>query len=271
MVMVWQEMKVGICGICGRMGKEVAKVCYEKGIKVILGIENKEIKVKAEEIMKKEIGYIPQQVIFSPDEIETLHEIPDVIIDFSHKGVIIPYMRKVVELGKRIGFVIGTTGFSDEEKKEIEKLSQNIPIFMSSNMSRGINLLLKILPEIKKYLPDFDIEVVEIHHRKKIDAPSGTAIRLVEVLKSGTEDEKIIYGRHGIVGERKENEIGVFAVRGGDVVGDHTVFFLGDGERIEITHRASSRRVFAIGAISASEIVFEKLKKGENGLITSFF
>lgn len=263
-----EEMKIGICGIGGRMGKEVARISSEKGMKITLGIERKEIKGDIREILRKELGFLPEHIIFSPEELSSLPSPPDVIIDFSHRGVIIPYIRKVVEENMSTGFVIGTTGFSEEELSEIENLSQKVPIFMASNMSRGINFLLKFLPEVRSALYDFDVEIVEVHHGKKKDAPSGTALRLAEVLKKG---EELVFGRKGMVGERRKNEIGVFAVRGGDVIGDHTIFFLGDGERIEITHRATSRRVFAVGAVEASKIIFEKLKKGEKGLITSFF
>lgn len=263
-----ENMNIGICGIGGRMGKEVARVCSEKGIKITLGIERRELEDEIRELLRKELGVLPEHIIFSPEELRDLPAHPDVIIDFSHKGAIIPYIRKVIELNIKTGFVIGTTGFSKEELKEIEMFSHEVPIFMASNMSRGINFLLKFLPEVKKALHDFDVEIVEVHHGKKKDAPSGTALRLAEVLKEG---EELVFGRKGIVGERRKNEIGVFAVRGGDVIGDHTIFFLGDGERIEITHRATSRRVFAVGAVEASKIVFQKLKKGEKGLITSFF
>jgi len=261
-------MKIAICGILGKMGKEIVNVAYEKGVKICAGIERKEFEGKSS---KEFFPFIPYEfsIISSEEALKKIHEREkiDVIIDFSHRGVITPYLKFVYENKIDIGFVIGTTGFSDEEIDFIKKCSESIPIFFSYNMSRGINLLLKkILPEIKKSLPDFDVEIVEIHHKLKKDAPSGTALKLAEVLGG-----QKIFGRSGIVGPRPENELGIFAVRGGDVVGDHIIFFLGDGERIEIVHRASSRRVFAVGAIKAAEIVFERKEKGQKGLITSFF
>ncbi len=265
------EMQIGICGIGGRMGEEVIKVAREKNIKVVLGIEDKKFRGKEGKDLYPFLGYnFP--IINSPDELENKTR-PDIIIDFSHRGAIIPFIKKITQdikeggTEKKTGFVIGTTGFSEDEINEIKSMAKYIPIFMSYNMSRGINLLMKILPQIKETLEDFDIEIVELHHRKKKDAPSGTALRLAEILRG---EKKLVYGREGMIGPRKEDELAIFAVRGGDVVGEHIIMFLGDGERIEIIHRANSRRVFALGAIHASIKIFEMLKRNETGFITSF-
>ncbi len=257
-------MKIAICGILGKMGREIVKVAYEKKIKIVAGIEKEEFKNESpKKIFNIEYDF---PILSAPEDLDKIQEKPDIIVDFSQPGVIIPFIEHCTKNNLKIGFVIGTTGFSKEQEEKIKELSEKTPIFMSSNMSRGINLLLKILPEIKKNLPDFDVEIVEIHHRMKKDSPSGTALKLADVLGG-----KRVFGREGIAGPRQKDEIGVFAVRGGDVVGDHTVFFLGDGERIEITHRASSRRVFAIGAIKAAEMIYEKLKEGKKGLFSSMF
>ncbi len=262
-------MKVGISGIAGRMGREIFYCALEKGINVCFGIESEAFKgFTARRIFPTLERDFP--IITSPEEFENyVGPFPDVIIDFSVRGAIIPYIDKICQKGLKLGLVIGTTGFSPDEIDQLKNFSENIPILLSYNMSRGINMLLKILPEIKKSIPDFDIEIVEVHHRMKKDSPSGTAVKLSEVLSS--PDTKRITGRDGIVGPRQKNELGIFAVRGGDVIGEHIVFFLGDGERIEIRHSATSRKVFADGAIYAAQFIYDKLKKVGKGFFSSIF
>ena len=150
---------------------------------------------------------------------------------------------------------MGTTGFSEEEKTELARIAENTPLFWSPNMSVGVNVLLKVLPELTRLLgPDYDVEMMEIHHNRKKDAPSGTALRLAECLAEAREwslAESARYHREGIIGERPVKEIGIQTLRGGDVVGLHTVYFMGPGERIEVTHQAHSRENFANGALRA--------------------
>ena len=152
--------------------------------------------------------------------------------------------------------VIGTTGFTPEQKAELDAIAQNGRVFWSPNMSVGVNVLLELLPELVQMLgPDYDLEMVELHHNRKKDSPSGTALRLAESLASARDwDLKDVacYHREGIIGERPKKEIGVQAIRGGDVVGVHTVYFMGPGERIEVTHHAHSRENFAQGALRAA-------------------
>jgi 4-hydroxy-tetrahydrodipicolinate reductase len=135
-----------------------------------------------------------------------------------------------------------------------------MPIVLAPNMSIGVNLLFKLVEQAAKTLRDkgFDIEVIEMHHRYKKDAPSGTAVKIVDILKKETEIQKVVYGREGLIGERSNKEIGVFALRGGDVVGEHTVIFATMGERIELTHRATSRDIFAKGALEAAKWIVGK-------------
>ncbi len=163
-----------------------------------------------------------------------------------------------LELALKNGWkmVIGTTGLSEEQIKTIEKTSERIAIVRSPNMSVGINMIAVLLEKIVPVLDDYDVEIVEVHHRKKKDAPSGTALMLAKLISSLKNDAPLIFGREGF--SPRENEIAVLAVRGGDVPGDHTVYFLGDGERIEITHRATSRETFARGAIRAAKFVADK-------------
>ena len=178
----------------------------------------------------------------------------DVVIDFSHHSTVEPVLARCVENKKAL--VIGTTGHSDNQIAAIRHSAGQIPIIFSANYSTGVNTLFWLTRKAAEILgPGFDLEVVEMHHRLKKDAPSGTAKRLAEIL---AEARKLSYaddarhGRKGLVGERTDAEIGVHAIRGGDVVGDHTVIFAALGERVELTHKASSRDTFARGALRAA-------------------
>jgi len=191
----------------------------------------------------------------------------DAVIDFTHADATITALRKCVELGKII--VIGTTGHSNDVRRVIEEASSKIPVIFSPNYSVGVNTLFwltKIAAEILG--PEYDAEVIEVHHRLKKDAPSGTARRLVEVLDQayGLDYEKDTrHGRVGMPGERTRTEVGVHAVRGGDVVGDHTVMLAAPGDRLELIHRASSRETFARGALRAA-LWARDCKKNHPGL-----
>ena len=179
----------------------------------------------------------------------------DVIIDFSTHKFTNDLLSASIESGKSL--VIGTTGHSEEDIISIKKASEKLSIVMAPNFSIGVNALFWLTKKTTQILGDnFDLEVIEMHHRMKIDAPSGTAKRLGEILTetrgvSYTEDT--VHGREGITGQRTSKEIGMHSLRGGDVVGDHTVIYANDGERIELTHKASSRNTFANGAIHAAK------------------
>ena len=179
----------------------------------------------------------------------------DVVIDFSHHSTIEPVLARCIELKKPL--VIGTTGHTDSQIAGIHHASQQIPVVYAPNFSIGVNTLFWLTEKAAEILgPEFDLEVVEMHHRLKKDAPSGTARRLAEILAGvrGLQySSDVRHGREGIVGERTSQEIGMHALRGGDVVGDHTVIFAAQGERIELTHKASSRDTFARGAIRAAK------------------
>lgn len=176
------------------------------------------------------------------------------IIDFTAPAVSLESARVAAAHSRAL--VIGTTGFTQEQKSELHRLAAQTPLFWSSNMSIGINVLLKILPELTRALGEsYDIEMVELHHNRKKDAPSGTALTLGECLAEarGWELEDVrCSSRDGIIGERPRAQIGIQAVRGGDVVGVHTVYFMGPGERIEVSHQAHSRETFAQGALRAA-------------------
>lgn len=177
----------------------------------------------------------------------------DVLIDFTNPELTLINLQTCVRLSKAM--VIGTTGLSSEHKQTLYEQAQQTPVVFAPNMSVGINLLLDILHRAASVLQDgYDVEIIETHHRHKVDAPSGTALRLGEVVADAMGRhlaECAIYGREGITGPRTANEIGFESIRAGDVVGDHTVLFASEGERIEITHKASSRMTFAKGAVRA--------------------
>lgn len=184
----------------------------------------------------------------------------DVVIDFSFHSVTPKVTRVCAERHKAL--VIGTTGHSETEKTAIREASRVVPMIWTSNFSTGVNTLFWLTRKAAEILgPQFDIEVVEMHHRLKKDAPSGTATALLEILtqvRSLEPESALRHGRHGITGARTSNEIGVHAIRGGDVVGDHTVIFAANGERVELSHKASSRETFAVGALRASCWVVNK-------------
>ena len=196
-------------------------------------------------------------VYTSTDEIK---EKPDVIIDFS-----VPVATmKILEYAKenKVPIVIATTGLSDDEKQKIKEYSKTIPIFQSANMSYDINLMKKVVAEVAKNLNQTDIEIVETHHNRKIDSPSGTALLLADSINNALDNKmEYNFNRFQNREKRKKNEIGFSSIRGGNIVGEHTVIFFGENESFEITHKAYSRGVFAEGALKGAEYIVGK----ENG------
>jgi 4-hydroxy-tetrahydrodipicolinate reductase len=192
----------------------------------------------------------------------------DVIIDFTFHKATMEFAK--VAAAHKMAMVIGTTGLSAENLAELKKLSADFPCIQSPNMAVGVNVLFKLAAKAASILgDDYDIEVVELHHNKKKDAPSGTALKLAEMAASGVDRDLAevgVYERHGIIGERSKKEIGVQTIRGGDIVGEHTIYYCGPGERLEITHRAHSRDNFAQGAAKAAAWVAGR----KPGLYTMF-
>ena len=178
----------------------------------------------------------------------------EAVIDFSHHSTVEPVLARCVEAKKTL--VIGTTGHTDAQVAAIRHSAAHIPLVFAPNYSIGVNTLFWLTRKAAEILgPGFDLEVIEMHHRLKKDAPSGTAKKLAEILAEVRElqyNEDVRHGRHGIIGERTDTEIGMHAIRGGDVVGDHTVIYAATGERVELTHKASSRETFARGALRAA-------------------
>ena len=187
------------------------------------------------------------------ERLESILPRGDVLIDFTAPEASLRHAELAAQLGKAL--VLGTTGLSAEQQAVLDKAARKIPIVYAPNMSVGVNLLFKVLGDVARVLGDsFDVEIVEAHHRHKKDAPSGTAKKMAQVIAESLGRDLAgvaVPGRSGMVGERRTEESGIFAVRGGDIVGDHTVTFAGLGERVEITHRAHSRDTFARGAVRA--------------------
>ena len=196
-------------------------------------------------------------------DLKALENFSAVLIDFTAPEATLEHLRAVQDW-KKIAAVVGTTGFTPEQQAEIRKISEKMPVVLSPNMSVGVNLLFDLVRAVARKVPHYDVEIVETHHNQKKDAPSGTAAALareiMDELKRGEKD--LVYGRKGDVGARKPKEIGIHALRAGDVVGDHTVIFATGGERLELTHKASSRDAFASGALRAAQWVAKK----KNGL-----
>ena len=185
----------------------------------------------------------------------------DVLIDFTRPEGTLAHLTVAAELGVKV--VIGTTGFSDAEKAQIAAFAQKTAVILSANMSTGVNVTFKLLEMAAKALQEggYDIEIIEAHHKHKVDAPSGTALKMGEVIAEaqGTHlADRAVYERFGHTGERKENTIGFATVRGGDIVGDHTVLFAGTGERVEISHKSSSRAGYAQGSLRAARFLAGK-------------
>lgn len=179
-----------------------------------------------------------------------------VVIDFTSAEASVAHARECAERG--VALVIGSTGFTPEARAEVARAAERIPVVLAPNTSVGVNVVIRMAAELARVLGEgYDVEVLEAHHRMKKDAPSGTALKLAEVLAQalGRGQEDLAFSRHGQIGARPPKEIGVQTLRGGDVVGEHTVFFYGEGERIELTHRATSRDQFGLGALRAARWV----------------
>lgn len=245
--------KVIVTGATGRMGSRITALAKDyHDLKLIGAIER-----KGHDAIGKDIGTIVgigETNVKLTDKLEDIIDNCDVIIDFTSINATHQHIKLASERKKTM--VIGTTGFSKEELEPIKEISKNIPIVLAPNMSVGVNLILKILQDIARVLgDDYDIEIVEAHHRLKKDAPSGTAMKMAQVIAEAVNrdlDDVAVYARKGLIGERTKKEIGIQTVRAGDIVGEHTVLFGGLGERIEITHKASSRDTFARGALRAA-------------------
>lgn len=246
-------IKVAITGAAGRMGKALIEaVSQSEGVVVSAAIERPGSSVIG--VDAGELAGIDALKVSVVDDINNAPEF-DVLIDFTRPEVTMNNLAACRQRGSAI--VIGTTGLDDTQKSTIEEAAKEIGVVFAPNMSVGVNLCLKLLDMAARVLGDeVDIEVIEAHHRHKVDAPSGTALRMGEVVAEALGrdlKECAVYGREGQTGERDRKTIGFETIRAGDIVGEHTVMFAGQGERVEITHKASSRMTFAGGAVRAAE------------------
>jgi len=224
------NLRVALIGAAGRMGQAIIALAKSEGVEVVARID------------------LGDQLTFAD---------ADVAIDFSHADAASSICE--VAIKSKTPLVIGTTAHSAKQRDDIVAVSKQIPVVLASNFSVGVSTLFALTEHAAKILgDDFDLEIVEAHHRMKKDAPSGTAKALAEILRRARQTKVLRHGREGIVGERGKSEIGIHSVRGGDVAGDHTVIFAGQSERLELTHRASSRDTFARGAIRAARWLIGK-------------
>lgn len=245
--------RIAINGAAGRMGRSLIQaVAQTDGLELSAAIDRADSSLLGADA--GELAGIGKLGVTIASEVATATANSDVIIDFTLPEVTMALLELCV--ANKCRLVIGTTGFSVQQKTSIELAAQSIAIVLSPNMSVGVNLALKLLDIAARVLgDDVDIEIIEAHHCHKVDAPSGTALRMGEVLANALDRDLktcAVYGREGRTGERDRKTIGFATVRGGDIVGDHTVMFASEGERVEITHKASSRMTFALGAMRAS-------------------
>ncbi|MDD2934504.1 MAG: 4-hydroxy-tetrahydrodipicolinate reductase [Methylotenera sp.] len=251
-------LKIVIAGCSGRMGHVLLECVFADAELVLHGALDRADNPQLGRNAGEQLGKLSGVKVVA--DIDLALKDADVLVDFTRPEASIQYLAACQK--HDVKMIIGTTGFSAEQKLAIEAASKNIAIVFAPNMSVGVTLLINLVEQAAKVLNDgYDIEVVEMHHRHKVDAPSGTALRLGEAAAHGLgQDLKdcAIYAREGVTGEREAGKIGFATLRGGDVVGDHTVVFAGVGERVELTHKASSRATFALGALRAAKFLADK-------------
>ena len=264
-------LKIAVSGAAGRMGSGIIKKIQEQeGMEVVTAIEVPNSPIAGEDIGQKiGIGTLGVKISTSDNLEEALKESkPDVLVDFTIAHAAVETIRIASSLG--VNLIVGTTGFTEKQAKEnFENVKKNnVKAVISSNMAIGVNVFFKALKDLTKVLNDFDIEIIEAHHNKKKDSPSGTAMTAFEIIADELDrdsEEVGIYGREGMIGERSKEEIGLHAIRGGDIVGYHSVMFIGDGETVELNHRAHTREVFIAGVIRALKFI----ESAESGKVSS--
>lgn len=245
-------MKICMAGALGRMGRRILELAVASD-DIDIGSAFDRTDAAGQSLTVGAESGKTTDIALDADAASAVNK-ADVLIDFTVAEVCLANVREAVEAGKAA--VVGTTGLTDEQKTELAEMAKKQPIVFAPNMSIGVNLLFKITREVASKLGlDYNVEITEIHHNQKMDSPSGTAVRLAECAAEVLDlsyDEHVVHGRHGMVGKRPVREIGMHALRGGDVAGEHTVAFIGGGERIELTHKAHNRDNFARGALIAA-------------------
>jgi 4-hydroxy-tetrahydrodipicolinate reductase len=248
-------VKIAILGASGRMGLAIARVANEVGATVVGAAASARSSALGRDV--GELAGIGTLGVAVSADVSSALLGAEVAIDFSRPDA----LRALLPLATRAGIAVvsGTTRLDDACERALDEASRHIPILWAPNTSIGVHVLAEIAAYAVKHLgPGFDVEIVETHHRAKIDAPSGTAQRLAEAVTEARRGLHSVTGREGNVGPRKDDELGVLALRGGDVIGDHTVHLMGAGERLELTHRATSRDLFARGALRAARFIAGK-------------
>lgn len=249
------KTRIGIVGAGGRMGRMLIEAVL-KDDSVALGAAFDRAGSPAVGVRAGALVGLDSDVLVISDLEAGMKQI-DCLIDFTRPEGTLEHLEVCRRAG--VGMVIGTTGFDSEGKAAIAAAAQDVPVVFAPNMAVGVNLVFKLLDTAARILNQgYDIEVVEAHHRMKVDAPSGTALRMGEVVAAALGRdlaECAVYGREGVTGERDPSTIGFATVRGGDIVGDHTVMFCGLGERVEVTHKASSRMPYALGSLRAARFI----------------
>ena len=251
--------RIAVCGAAGRMGRTIMEVCHEDAqATVSAAIEHAESPALGRDA--GEVAGIGRLGIDIVSDVAAVTGNFDVLVDFTLAHAVVENVNKCRAAGKKM--VIGTTGMDEQQKAVIQAASEDIAIVFAPNMSIGVNLCFKLVELAAKVVGDsMDIEIIEAHHNQKKDAPSGTAVRMGEII-AGTLGrnlaEHAVYGREGHTGVRDPKTIGFETIRAGDIVGDHTVMFAGAGERVEIVHRATSRRTFAGGAVLAAKWLMQR-------------
>lgn len=236
-------VNVLINGANGRMGKKVFEASLScQSVKAVCGVDL--------------IKNLDNKNFPIYDCFDSVTEKIDVVIDFSAPASLDAVLD--FALKNNCSAVLCSTGYKQEHLDKIEKASQKVALFRSANMSLGVNILIDLVKKASKALGNFDVEIIEKHHNQKVDAPSGTALMLADAVKEVQTDKFYTYGREGIVGKRNDKEIGIHAIRGGNIVGEHDVIFAGNFETVTISHQATDRSVFANGAIKAAEYVAKK-------------
>jgi 4-hydroxy-tetrahydrodipicolinate reductase len=246
-------VRLAVVGASGKMGRAIVRLAAAGGLEVVCAVGTSDIGRDIGELA----GLGPMGVAVVDGLAAVEHARVDVVIDFSAPSATTALAPIAAQQGAAL--VSGTTGLDEGARAALARAAERVPVLWEPNMSLGVHVLADLVARAVGALGQWDIEIVETHHRAKVDAPSGTALRLADVAaRSRAADSRLVHGREGRPGARTAPEIGMHAVRGGDVIGDHVVHLLGGGERLELTHRATSRDVFAHGAIAAARFVAGK-------------
>lgn len=246
-------MKIALHGATGRMGQALVRLIHQASDLELVGA----VCAPDDPALGQDVGVIAgvgSVGITASADVGSALLGAEVVIDFSSLKALPTLLQHATR--KKVPLVVCTTGLNSDQQAAIQKAANEIPLLWAANTSLGVQVLAELVQQaVQRLGAGYDVEIVEVHHRKKVDSPSGTAKRLGEAVKAARPNSRELYGRDGIVGARTDEEVAILAVRGGDVIGDHTVHLLGPGERLEITHRATSRELFAHGALRAARFL----------------